>query len=99
MSDRLFCGVFPSGIVWSDRGVREHGDYRRLAFLDYAHLNLQLSKGVPKHLEAEIRADAAEIIAKRGQRYDVSACRQYVILGSGDMTHDELLAAQIAAAG
>lgn len=79
--DRLFIGVYPEGIVYADRATDVHGDYRRLAFLPYGKLALDVTPDCPAELRAMIEADAATVIARRGERFEISACGQYVILG------------------
>ena len=78
---RLFVGVFPGGLVYADRWAEQHGDYKRLAFLPYATLALQVEPDCPPDLRTEIETAAATIIAQRGQPFQVSACGQTVILG------------------
>lgn len=78
---RLFIGVYPCGLVYADRSRERHGDYVRLAFLPYASLVLQIAPDCPTSLRAEIEADARAMQAKRGERYEVSASGQTVILG------------------
>jgi hypothetical protein len=79
---RLFVGIFPAGIVYADREVQEHGDYKRLAFLPYRTLEVEWSsKTVEPSLRAAIEKDVAAMQARRGQRFEVSACGQYVVLG------------------
>jgi hypothetical protein len=56
---RLFGGHFPCGIVYADRWTEEGGDYKRIAFLPYDTLKLEISdKDSP--LLAQIRQDAAQ---------------------------------------
>lgn len=79
--DRLFIGVYPGGLVYADRYVEEHGDYRRLGFLSYRTLELELSKKVPKAVLPLIEASADAMKAKKGQFFQISASNQGVILG------------------
>lgn len=79
---RLFVGAFPGGMVYADRQREEHGDYKRLAFLPWHTLVLEVERDCPATLRAEIVADAALIQARRGDAYPVSACGQTVRLGS-----------------
>lgn len=78
---RLFIGVFPCGLSYADRWTEQHGDYKRLAFLPYSTLVLQVEPDCPPDLRTEIETDAATIIARRGQPFQVSACGQTVTLG------------------
>lgn len=81
MSDRLFIGVFPTGISFADRSVEVHGDYKRLAFLPFSTLALEIAQDCPADLRAEIDAYAATIQARRGQPFTVSTSGQTVVLG------------------
>jgi hypothetical protein len=81
-SERLFMGVYPCGIVYSDRSREESGDYVKLAFLPYDTLNLELRPGVPDDLRALIEADASKMASKSGQQYQISSSGQTVLLGS-----------------
>ena len=56
--DRLFIGLFPAGVVYADRKVERHGDYKRLAFLSYDTLKLEVEKDCPKDLRGRIEDDA-----------------------------------------
>lgn len=81
MSDRIFCGVYPCGLVYADRSREKHGDYVRLAFLPYHTLELELERDCPAELRADIEASAAAMQAKRGQPFAISTTGQYVRLG------------------
>lgn len=81
-TERLFCGVYPCGLVYADRARDQDGDYMRLAFLSYATLVLEWDKNtMPPELRAAILASAEAMQAKRGQQFKISACAQYVTLG------------------
>jgi hypothetical protein len=80
--DRLFAGVFAGGISYADRAVQEHGDYKKLGFLNYATLELTIEKSCPADLADRIRANAAKIQARKGEHYKVSTVGQTVLLGS-----------------
>ena len=81
LKDRLFYGVFPTGISYADRQREVAGDYRRLAFLSFRTLVLEIEEYCPAELRAQIEADAATIQAHKGQQYSISSSGQYVILG------------------
>lgn len=84
LSDRLFSGVYPTGIVYADRARSRGGDYERVAFLSFSTLELEVARGQEKSpLLPLVREDAARLQARRGQRYEVSASGQYVVLGHG----------------
>ena len=82
MDERIFCGVFPAGLSYADRTREEHGDYKRLAFLPFRSLVLDVAKDCPADLRKDIELDAAEVVARRGERFQVSTSGQYVTLGS-----------------
>lgn len=63
---RLFIGIFPGGVVYADRTREEHGDYKRLAFLAWHSLALEVKPDCPADLRCRIEADAAHFQAKRG---------------------------------
>lgn len=81
MGKRLFSGIYPSGIVYADRFNERGGDYKRLAFLPFATLDLKLEHDCPPSLRAEIERDAAVIQAKRGEAFQVSTSGQTITLG------------------
>jgi hypothetical protein len=81
MNPRIFSGIFPTGISYADRQREKAGDYARLAFLDFAKLQLTIEPDAPADLAAEIRADAAAIQAQRGTLYQVSTSGQTIRLG------------------
>lgn len=81
-ADRLFSGITPTGIVYADREQERDGDYMRVAFLPFQSLRLQWAPGNhPAELRELVEADAASIIARRGEAYEVSSSGQTVILG------------------
>lgn len=80
-AERLFIGCFPTGLVYADRAVEEHGDYRRLAYLNFGTLEPKYERNIPPELRALIESDVAQMQARRGQDYQVSECGQTVLLG------------------
>lgn len=82
VAERLFIGVYPAGIVYADRKREERGDYKRLGFLPYRSLEIQIDPNCPSCLRTLVEAHAATIQARRGQRFEVSTCGQHVILGA-----------------
>lgn len=82
MNDNLFVGFYPEGVVYADRQHEVRGDYKRLAFLPYRTLELNLKEDCPDHLAAEIESHAAEIQMQRGLDLEITACGQSVRLGS-----------------
>jgi hypothetical protein len=79
--NRLFIGLYPGGAVYADRGREEHGDYKRLGFLPWQTLELQIEPDCPAPLRKGIVEHAAAVQALRGQELAISACGQTVILG------------------
>jgi hypothetical protein len=92
--DRLFVGTFPTGLVYADRWVEEHGDYRRLAYLNYRTLELDIERSVPAELKKRIVSDAEGIRAMAGTGYAVAG-NQYVVLGSAHMAQLDIDAAAV----
>lgn len=81
MNRNLFIGVFPAGISYCDTSREEHGDYKKVAFLSFRSLSLEIYSPSSKLLD-DIRSHAESIIAKRGESFTVSTCGQTVRLGS-----------------
>lgn len=75
---------FPTGIVYADK-TREDPtirDYKRLGYLNYATLILELEPDCKSDLAQYVKTEAARIQAMRGQRFSIAGNMQ-VILGSG----------------
>ncbi len=83
MDKRIFCGVFPTGLVYADRDTIVQNDYKRLARLDFRTLKLELAPDCPNHLAQQIQKDAARLQKMKGQEYQVSASGQTITLGYG----------------
>lgn len=83
LRDRIFVGCYPEGLVYADKLVELHGDYRGLAFLSYRLLKLTVYDECPGYLVPVVCELAQAVIDRRGERYEVSGCGQYVILGGG----------------
>jgi len=81
--DRIFSGVYPGGIVWADRHNLSHGDYKRLAFLDFETLALDVEADCPDELRAAIAEDAQGYQVRAGEAFKVSTAGQTVTLGWG----------------
>lgn len=77
--DRLFVGVTPTGIVYADRSREVDGDYARCAFLPFDTLALAVAPKCPKDMVGLIEADAAAIIARRGEQFPISSSNQTVL--------------------
>lgn len=82
--DRLFIGVFPCGLSYSDRDVEENGDYKRLGFLSYGTLKLEMEANVPPQLARLILESARRMQKQMGHLFRTSATGSEVILG-GDI--------------
>jgi hypothetical protein len=82
LTERLFTGVYPGGIVYSDRSRSRGGDYVRVAFLPYTTLVLEVEKGEGRSdLLPLIRKDAERMAARRGERFPIDAAGHTVVLG------------------
>lgn len=79
--ERLFIGVFSTGIGYADRTRERDDDFARLGFLSFRSLDLDIEPDCPDDLAADIRTHAATIQAMRGQDYQVSTVGQTVRLG------------------
>jgi hypothetical protein len=79
--DRLFVGAYPCGLVYADKLVEVNRDYKRLGFLSYATLKLELEKDCPPELAERIKADAAVLQRQPGKPFQVSTAGQTIILG------------------
>ncbi len=66
-TERLFSGFFPCGIVYADRHNEVAGDYKRLGFLSYSTLILDIEPDCPASLQTQIEKDAATFQARRGE--------------------------------
>ena len=80
-SGRIFSGIYPGGVVFANWTVEQAGDYKRLAFLPYRSLELEIERDCPPDLAEEIRLAAAPIQARRGGEFQISASGQTVVLG------------------
>lgn len=83
VAQRLFVGVYPTGIVYADRQRERHGDYLRLAFPPFRTLELEWESDVlvPLGLSEEIIRHARHLQVRRGEAYEVSSSGQKVLLG------------------
>lgn len=81
MKDRIFAGVYSTGISYADRQREEHGDYKKLAFLSFDTLELKLAYDCPSDLAEEIKKDAGSLQARKGEEYEYSSSGQKILLG------------------
>ena len=82
--DRLFSGVYSTGISYADRTRERDGDYKRLAFLSFATLTLEFQPDCPDDLRELITREAARIQARRGEHYEIDSSGHTVLLGTED---------------
>jgi hypothetical protein len=73
-ADPLFIGLFPAGVSYANRNVEENGDYKRLAFLPYDTLALEVQKDCPPELRHRIIDDAKTIQARHGKPFRIFSC-------------------------
>jgi hypothetical protein len=83
MSQRLFIGVYSTGLSYADRERERDGDYLKLAFLPYRTLKLEWSRGVrvPPELRKEIEESAFKMQCRAGEDFKISSSGQTVKLG------------------
>lgn len=79
---RLFIGFYPEGIVYADRHVEEHGDYKKVAFLSYRTLELTLYD-CPSELKDDVISDANSYMNRAGEQINISTSGQKMTLGWG----------------
>lgn len=69
--DALFSCCMPCGFTWCDRTKEEHGDYKRIAFMPYDTMKLEIHS--PRNfLIPRVKEDAARLIALTGTRYAIA---------------------------
>jgi hypothetical protein len=81
-AERLFCGVYPCGFVYADRGREKAGDFARLAFLPFDTLEPAIEKDCPAEMRPLVESDIQRLQACRGEEYQVSTSGQTVTLGT-----------------
>jgi hypothetical protein len=82
MKERLFVGVYSTGLSFADKGTEENGDYRKVAFMPYRTLTVEFFGACDKDMKKDIQDIAATMEKRRGQFYETSTCGQGVILGA-----------------
>lgn len=75
----LFIGCYPTGLVYADTSNEVDGDYKRIAYLNYRTLELEIDDAKSPLLPL-VMADAERMKAKRGERYQIAG-NMSVILG------------------
>lgn len=81
--ENLFIGVYPTGLVYADRSTEVAGDYKRLGYLNYRTLKLELEPDCDPAFVPLIQADAKRMQSMRGKPFPLSTCGQSVVLGGG----------------
>ena len=81
LPNQVFVGIFPGGISYADTSKEEGGDYKRLAFLSYRTLELEIRESCPSDLAEAIRSHAAVYQENPGAALEVSGCHQLVRIG------------------
>lgn len=87
--ERLFIGCYPTGLVYADKGIEVAGDYKRIAYLNYATLVLDVDD-LKSVLLPAIREDAARMQAQRGEQFPIAG-NMSVTLGVRSLTLDTVL--------
>lgn len=85
----LFVGVFPTGWSFADRRKERGGDWKRVAFLSFCTLKLELERDCPKDLLPLVREFANEMEGRRGTLYRPSVHGNPIVLGSEGMSRAE----------
>lgn len=79
--NRLFVAAYPAGMVYADRQREEAGDYKKVAFLPFSTLELEIYVDCPSELIEEIREHASTLQARAGEQYQISTSGQSITLG------------------
>lgn len=82
MKERLFIGVYSTGLSFADKGTEEGGDYRKLAFMPYRTLNVEFYGTCDQDIKKDILDVVATMQRRKGRFYETSTCGQGVILGA-----------------
>jgi hypothetical protein len=82
-TQRLFIGGYPEGILFADRQTEESGDYKKVGFLSYQTLKLEIYEGCPQPLIEPIKEYSSILQKRRGEQYEVSTSGQTVTLEWG----------------
>ena len=79
-SESLFIGIFATGISYADKSKTEHGDYKKIAFLTFSHLELTVYDPFSGLLDT-VKEDAKKIQSRVGEDYQTSSSGQTNELG------------------
>jgi hypothetical protein len=69
--DRVFIGCYPCGLVYADTQIEVHGDYKRIAFLSYSTLKLEVDDPKSPVLWVVLE-DAAKMQARKGESFPIA---------------------------
>lgn len=86
----LFVGVFPTGWGFADRRKERGGDWKRVAFLSFRTLKLELERDCPKDLLPLVTKFANEMEGRRGTLYRPATHGNPIVLGSEGMSRAEM---------
>ena len=81
MSEDIFVGVYPTGLVYADRTYEVDGDFARLGFLSFGTLKLDIETRCTPEQKEQIRNHAARLRARPGEQYQISQSGQTITLG------------------
>lgn len=93
MNADIFVGIYTEGILYADRQQEVERDYKRIAFLFFGTLELEVKDDCPPHLASDVREHAAGIQSRRGERFEISQSGQSVTLGHALPSETRLSAA------
>lgn len=79
MNNNLFAAIYPTGIVYADRTKEYHGDYKKIAFLPFDTLKLDIYDK-DSILLPEIIEDVKSYHI--GEELQISTAGQKIILGN-----------------
>lgn len=81
LDERIFVGIFPTGIGYADRTREKNGDYQRLAHLFFSDLRAEIEPDCPPDLREQIERHMSDIQNRQGEEFQVSASGQTITLG------------------
>lgn len=86
MNQRIFTGIYPCGIVYADRHTEVRGDFKRLAFLPFHGMRLELAADCPPDLAEQIQTSVKKYEGRT--KIQTSQCNQWAQL-TWDKTGDK----------
>lgn len=90
MDARIFSAMYPTGIIWSDTWIKVNGDYKKLAFLSYGTLGLEIEPDCSENLRDYIIEDAARIQKRQGEYIEYTASGQKILLGHAKLPEENI---------